>query len=176
MSILQEATPMQWDLGTDTITAAIVASVRHCQCLADVPLATVRKTPTSCLWVRKVTPIRGGSLTFSGKHPERCSPVSLWAAALCLSNIPHFVHTSLNDNARPSPGPNLTLWFLCGCNESTKDCTMMSYSARETEASSESHLALLRVATDGTFSGSCVCYHLKTVFPFIQKSNRETRA
>lgn len=53
---------------------------------------------------------------------------------------------------------------------------MMSYSARETEASSESHLALLRVATDGTFSGSCVCYHLKTVFPFIQKSNRETRA
>lgn len=53
---------------------------------------------------------------------------------------------------------------------------MMSYSARETEASSESHLALLRVANDGTLSGSCVCYHLKTVFPFIQKSNRETRA
>lgn len=95
---------------------------------------------------------------FVEDHPERCSPVSLWAAALCLSNIPHFVHTSLNVNTRPSPGPNLTLWFLCGCNESIKNCTMMSYSASETETSSESHLALLRVATDGTFSGSCVCF------------------
>lgn len=68
------------------------------------------------------------------KHPERCSSMPMWAAALCLSNIPHFVHTSLSDNTCPSPGPNLTLWFLCGCNESTKDCTMMSYSGRETEA------------------------------------------
>lgn len=36
-----------------------------------------------------------------------------------------------HDNTRPSPGQNLTLCFLCGCNESIKDCTVMSYSGRE---------------------------------------------